>query len=138
MKNKNILKNKKSFLKTLEVFLAITIVFIFMFITQDGNMINNNNDIIYDVVGFLSNDVQFRNDIYSIENDCVEKGSSHNITTKIESILPKYLDYTICVYDDPNFRITTLPDKKITVDSYYFSTDEFSYNPRLARLFYWS
>ena len=132
---KNI-RTKKAFLKIIEVFLAITIVFVFLLMTQNKNFLTNNQDT-KNVVGFLSSDESFRNDVYSINNYCVNKGSNLSINGKIESILPKYLNYTVCVYDDPNFRITTLPDKKISVDTYYFAADGFTYKPVIVKLFYW-
>jgi len=127
---------KKAFLKIIEVFLAITIVFVFMMMTQSKSVsLSNVED--RKMLEFLSSDESFRSDIYAINNYCVKKGSGLPINQKIESALPKYLNYTICVYDDPNFKIETLPDTKIYVDSYYYSANGFTYNKKIAKLFYW-
>jgi hypothetical protein len=136
MSGKKYISGKKAFLKVLEVFLAITIVFVFMIITQNKNLIQSNN-LDYNILGFKSSDSGFRDKIYSMNNQCVKKGAGNPINIEIEEILPTYLNYTVCVYDDPKFRIDDLPDKKIFVDSYYFSSDEFSYRPKVAKIFYW-
>jgi hypothetical protein len=132
-----IISSKKGFLKTIEVFLAITIVFVFILMTQNKNIAASEQEN-KNVLTFLSSDESFRSNIYSINNYCVNKGSRLAINDRIESILPKYLNYTMCVYDDPNFRITSLPDKKIYVETYYFASDGFLFKTRIAKLFYWS
>jgi len=128
--------NKKGFLKILEVFLAITIVFIFILYTQNKN-IQKSDQLDYRVFEYLSYDTQFRDAIFITNNFCISKGDNKTINKKIEAVLPQFLNYTICVYGDINFRVTSLPDKKIFAESYYFSSHNYSYAPRVARLFYW-
>lgn len=130
------INGKKAFLKIIEVFLAITIVFVFIMMTQSKSFSMNNIENTK-MLEFLSSDESFRSDIYAINNYCVKKGSGLSINQKIESALPKYLNYTICVYDDPNFKIDSLPDTKIYVDSYYYAADSYTYKQKVAKLFYW-
>jgi hypothetical protein len=120
----------------MEAFLAVSVVLIFIFLTQ-GNNISKTSTLENKVLGILSNDEEFRNDVLSMNNYCVNRGSNLTINHKIDEIFPNYLNYTFCVYDDPRFRIDTLPDKKIYVDSYYFSGDISNYKPKVAKLFYW-
>lgn len=128
---------KKAFLKIIEVFIAITIVFVFIMMTQSKTVVQNDVES-RKIMQFLSTDEGFRSDVYSINNYCVKKGSGLRMNQRIESALPKYLNYTLCVYNDPNFKIDGLPDKKVYVDSYYFSADNYSYDGRIAKLFYWN
>ena len=127
---------KKAFMKTIEVFLAITIVFVFILMTQNKNVSLDNVESL-NTLQFLSSDQSFRDNIYAINNYCVNKGYGLLVNQKIEEVLPKYLNYTVCVYDDPRFKIDNLPDKKVYVDTYYFATDGFTYKPKVAKLFYW-
>jgi len=128
--------NKKGFLKIMEVFLAITMVFIFMLYTQNRN-IQASDQLDYQVFEYLSFDSEFRDAIFLSNNFCISKGDNKTINRKVEEILPLFLNYTICAYEDPNFKINSLPDKKIYVESYYFSSLNYSYNPRVVKLFYW-
>jgi len=128
---------KKGFLKTLEVFLAVTSVLIFVMFVNSNN-IYSNSDVEYSILSNLAKDDSFRENLYLISNVCYSKYENHSTIDVIKQIMPDYLNYTFCVYDETDFRIDTLPSKKILVDSYYFSSNDYIYSPKIARLFYWT
>lgn len=129
--------NKKGFLKTMEVFITVTIVLIFVMYVN-SNSIVSNTDVRHHILNDLANDDYFRTSVFSVSNTCYSKQDNHSSILIINELMPDYLNYTFCVYEDPNFKISGLPDKKIAVDNYYFSSNEFIYSPRIARIFYWT
>ncbi|MBN2880452.1 hypothetical protein JXM83_00205 [Candidatus Woesearchaeota archaeon] len=129
--------DKRGFLKTMEVFIAITIVLVFALYVNNNNIVKAN-EIAVGALDVLARDSEFRSLVFDISNVCYDKGAGTLLVDKIDEIFPEYLDYKVCIFEDVNFKINDLPDVRVYVESYYFSAKYFEYSPRVVKIFYWS
>jgi len=121
------MKDKKAYLRTLEVFMAFLATFIF---------------VIYVVPTYVTGDAPAEsiNLLTPLANDLRECGNAscvESIITDFDPDFARRYDYKINISTNLNAVVTGLPRKNIYTDSVYMAGNITNYSPRIIRLYYW-
>ena len=119
--------NKKGYLRTLEVMVAVLLTFAFVaYVLQDYTEKEGPSKAV-NLLTPLANDIR---NCYTI--NCVDSA--------IDSYDPDFsrkYDYLINISSDPNAVVTGLPAKNVYVDSVFISGNESLYSPKIIKIYYW-
>jgi len=124
---------RHGFVKTLEMFLAVAIIFIFLIfaIPQSARLYSPGQDL--SVLEWLSEEEAFR--------QAVLAGNSSYINSSIRNILDEnglsMLNFTFSVSSNPNFVLQAIPAEQTISYSMFISAEGSSYSPKILRIYAW-
>jgi hypothetical protein len=123
--------SKKAMMKTVEVFMAMMITFIFLMIILPSASRNSNNDSYDNLFRNLEFDDLFRSCVLIEDETCID--------SIIERSFYGYYQYDYEILDSisENSIVTNLPKKQVQIYSIVISGNYTSYNPKIFRLYYW-
>lgn len=118
-------KNKKGFMKTLEVVIAVLITFIFVIfiIPQSELGVKDKKKAILEE---LHSDPSFRSCALVRNTDC--------IIDAINDVLPATYDFKVLITSRPDEAIDDLPRKELYVDTFFFAEVD---QPTIVKVYYW-
>jgi len=121
------MKNKKAYLRTLEVFFAFLATFIFVIYVVPTYVTGGIPAESINLLTPLANDVR----------DCNNESCVESIIINFDPDFARRYDYKINISSDLNAIVTGLPRKNIYTDSVYISGNITNYEPKIIRLYYW-
>lgn len=124
---------KRGFVKILEMFLAVTIVFIFLMlvIPRGTRLYSEEPDI--SVLYSISKNSEFRNAVLLGNNSYV----NDSIRNALDANSLSRLNFTFSISSNPNF-VATLPfDKAVMSYSMFISSEDSNYGPKILRIYAW-
>jgi len=124
-----IFKDKKAFVRTLEVFIAVVVTFIFINFVIPLRTATDVTASSTHILEVLEQNDDFR--------DCVVEYNITCINNSIDYYLPDAYSFTFNVSDDPNIGVPDLPRKEVLVDSIFVAGNISAYTPRIVRVYYW-
>ena len=123
-------KDKKAFMKTVEVIIAVLVTFAFVISIIPETAVNRNTNPDNFLMG-LENNMNFRSCVISEDSTCLD-----NI---ISTSIVGYYNYTYSIFDnyldEPSLN---LPQKEINTYSVVVSGNHSLYNPKIFKLYYWT
>jgi len=121
--------NKKAYVRTVEVFIAVLITFIFItfIIPVEQPAVRTKQEI--NALHLLEEYEHFRS--CSMMPD--EQLAENCINATISPFIPKKFDYKLSVSD----KTVELPEKQVYVESLFMAANITHYEPRIIRLYYW-
>ncbi|MBW3023141.1 hypothetical protein KY308_03490 [Candidatus Woesearchaeota archaeon] len=120
--------NKKSYLRTIEVMIAILVTFLFVYFVFPKSQTPQENEQIT-VLKVLENNPDFRNCILGVEYGCVEN--------YLKDYVPPNYDFVFDISEDVDVFRPNLPEKNINTETIYISGNTTEYSPKLLKLYYW-
>ena len=120
--------NKKSFLRTIEVMIAVLITFIFIFFVFPKSQ-TPEEKVQLEVLKVLENSPEFRNCILGLDYNCT--GDFLN------DYVPKNYGFVFDISDNPDIFRANLPEKNINTETLYIAGNITSYSPKFVKLYYW-
>lgn len=124
-------KNKKAYMRTLEMLLAFTITFLFVFFVLPRNTETQTDAEKLEMLSLIKNDITLRECIIDYNTSCVNE----SISRYFPDFLINY-DYVIDISNNADFSVSGLPVQDVSIDSFFISGSS-SYNPRIIKVFYW-
>ncbi|MBN2368800.1 hypothetical protein JXC34_07290 [Candidatus Woesearchaeota archaeon] len=123
---------KKAFMKTVEILMAIVITTIFLLvIIPKQSTLSRQASEAYLVN--LMDDENFR--VFVTGNTaCFNSTSGQQINAMIARYLPNQYDYIVC----SGARVTELPERNVFVDTLLIAGNITSIQPKVVRLYYWA
>lgn len=141
---KRMVKNKRGWLKILEVVIAITILSGVILLVYSGAIVNNSREAyFYSFHDSVLNDISIDDDLRAMVLAVDEDG----INTWADSKVPENLDFKIkiCPMTDPitpcnldNELFITVTDKEIFVREILVVATLDTYNPQKVKMFLWT
>ena len=119
--------DRKAFMKTMEVFMAvlITFTFVIVFLPRD---IPNADDQTHYLLSNIEHNRDFRN--------CVLIENASCINATIDDVLQGRFEYTYTIFDTYEDNPTIRQDT-IRTYMWFFSGNETLYAPKIFKLYYW-
>jgi hypothetical protein len=124
---------RRGFVKILEMFLAVTIVFIFLMlaIPRGTRLYSEEPDL--SVLYGLSKDSGFRNAVLSGNNSYINA----SIRNALDANSLSRLNFTFSVSSNPNF-VAASPQDEMTISySMLISSEHSNYGPKILRIYAW-
>ena len=120
--------NKKAYMRTLEVFMAVLITFIFVIYVVPTYYRERAPETGINILNSLEDNLR----------DCANTSCVENAINSFDSDFGKKYNYIINISSDVNTVVSGLPAaKKIFSDSVFIAGNSTSYDPRIIRLYYW-
>jgi hypothetical protein len=128
-----LMSGKRGFVKILEMFLAVTIVFIFLMlaIPRGTRLYSEEPDL--SLLYSLSKNSEFRNAILLGNNSYVNA----SIRNALDANSLSRLNFTFSISSNPNFVAAFLPDAMIISYSMFISSENSNYGPKILRIYAW-
>ncbi len=120
--------NKKAFLRTVEVALAIIGTFLIAYLIFPGSSTPQETENL-GILPVLEQNPAFRKCVVSLNHTCME--------TFFEEYLPANYDFAYDVTENPEQVHANLPDKEAFSESVYVAGTIALYNPKIIKLYYW-
>ncbi len=122
--------NRKAFMKTIEVGIAIVLTYLFLILITPKQVPTASRERIAETLSILQQNDDFRNCVISENGTCVD--------SNIRLFLQASFDYVYSVSSDPNYVPSGLPQKRIFVDSIFISGNTTLYKPKIFKVYYWT
>lgn len=120
--------NKKAYLRTIEVSIAIILTFIIAYFLIPSSSIPSDIKSI-SILPVLEQDPGFRNCVTNYDFNCTEN--------YLRDFVPPQYDFAFDLTQDPDFSHANLPEQDIYTESIYMSGNINLYNPKIIKLYYW-
>jgi hypothetical protein len=124
------LKNKKAVLKTLEALIASLLIVLFVAFILPTNVRLKSFDN-FGVLDGLSKDSEFRKCIINYNLTCVDSYIKSGLPAEYKS------SYSFIVTKNINEVPSNIPKKELINENIYISTDGYTHNEYVVRLYYW-
>ncbi len=121
--------NKKAFLRTIEAVIAVVITFIVLVVIFPKNNISEYQKSSLNNLELMNDDENLRNCIYSDNLSCAE--------SIIRNYLPNSYDFQYLITSNPNDFIYSLPKTKIHTTNIVFAGNNYIYDFRVLKIYYW-
>ncbi|MFH1316531.1 MAG: hypothetical protein ABII01_03370 [Candidatus Woesearchaeota archaeon] len=123
------IRNKRGYVRTMEVVIAIVITFIFViYIIPNYSARLSNPKTLYFLSGMYDN---------KNLSSCVVQKDALCVNNLIADEIPIDYEFSALITDNPNARILDLPDKRIIVDSLMFTGNISHQNMTILKVYYW-
>ncbi|MBR9676352.1 hypothetical protein GOV05_05060 [Candidatus Woesearchaeota archaeon] len=123
--------NKVAYLRSLEALIAVIITFSFLASTYNPQLTNKNEENKQTLIKLLGDD-EFRNNIFTLVDNCEYKTNNTLLVNLTKPLLEDY-DFVICNRERPS-----LPKKTVFLDSVYITGNiTNSLDDGVIKLYYW-
>jgi competence protein ComGC len=124
-----IIHNKKAYVKTIEMFIAIVMTFIFLVILIPRASQQDKQDVGTGILARLEQRDAFRSCVLLRDNSC--------LYDLVNNSLPRRYQFDITVSEDPSYKPVLNATENIYTDSVFIAGNDTMYNGTTVRLFYW-
>ena len=130
------MKNKKAYLKTVEVLLAMLIGGAFIIYVLPTALTRETEQPPIDILSALENNDEFRQLVLFNQTNCID---AELLTAKFLPVKFKYsYAFSPCTLDNYAKIPENLPkDRRVYVDSIFIAGNTTEYKPVIVKLFYW-
>ncbi len=120
--------NKKGFMKTVEVFIAILVTFTFILAVLPKQVPDINDQSIFRLKN-IDEDDTFRN--------CVLRDDSACINTTLDELLEGRFLYEYEIYESGKVSHLVVDENEVRTYSWFYAGNYTLYQPTIFKLFYW-
>jgi len=120
--------NKKAYLRTIEVVIAVIITFAFVYFVFPRSQ-TPEEKVNLDVLKVLENNPGFRNCLMSDDYNCT--------ASYLKDYVPKNYDFVFDISENPEIMRVNLPEKNINTETIYIAGNITLYSPKFLKIYYW-
>jgi len=121
---------KEGIFKTLEMFIAAFITFLFLFVFIPQQRAQSTPEIRANALSGLRGNEGFRN--------CVVQQNLTCINESVSQVLEDNYDYKVSLTNNPNSVVGGLPQKRVYASSIFLAGNTTNATNTVVRLYYWS
>ncbi len=119
--------NKKAYLRTIEVVIAVLATFMFVVYVMPTYVTGETPAESVDLLISIADNIR----------DCQNISCVDSAVSSFDPVFVKRYDYIINISSDPNAIVSGLPRKDIYIDSVYIAGNISNYDPKIIKLYYW-